>query len=415
MWKIAYNVGILCALPFFTLLALFKKKIRMNFMERLFPAPVDRTARGGIWVHAASVGEAVIAENLISYMTRESGRPFVITTNTYYTRDLLRKRFRDPIEVCSAPLDLPFSIRRFIGSRRFEALLIVETEIWPNTIWMAKARGIPVVIVNGRISDSTIGRYGRLSFFLRTLFRAIDLVLVQSDDHARRFLSLGLPPEKGGVTGNLKYYREIKELPDHSRERAITFGSIREKELPILMPVIQALADYDHDLRIYVAPRELRLVSRIEECRPDGLTISRYSRLKDNPLGTSRLVVVDTVGDLLGIYARSLLAFVGGSLAPYGGQNMLEPLFVQTPVIFGPSVENFKAVAEAIVNKRAGIMVRDGDGLYSTIKDLLGSEPARQRLVDAGKIVIGLQRDAMEKTARHILETIWKNSARSSN
>lgn len=415
MLKIAYNIGVFCALPVFAVIAIFKKKIRNNFTERLFPKAADQTIKGGIWVHAASVGEAVIAENLINYIKKESDRPFVITTNTHYTRDLLRKRLRNQTEVYSAPLDLPLSIRRFMGNRRFEALLLIETEIWPNIIWMAKARNIPVVIVNGRISDSTIGTYGRLSFFLRRLFRSVDLVLAQSDEHAQRFCSLGLSPEKVVVTGNLKYYREIEELPDHQREKAVTFGSVREKELPILMPVIRGLADEDHGLRFYVAPRELRLVGEIEEQLSHDYTICRYSRLKEAPAKESRVVVVDTVGDLLHLYARSLLAFVGGSLAPYGGQNMLEPLFVRTPVVFGPSVENFKAVAETIVNHKAGVMVRDGKELYSVLKELLRSEPERQRLIDAGQTVIDLQKGAMKKTARFVLETIWKTSPNSSN
>lgn len=415
MWKIAYNVAVLLALPFFTALALFKKKLRANFTERLFPAAAHQDISGGIWIHAASVGEAVIAENLVHYISQNSEEPFVVTTNTYYTRDLLRKKLHDPIEIYSAPLDLPFSISRFVGARRFEALLIIETELWPNVIWMAKARGIPVIIVNGRISDSTVNRYRRLSFFLRSLLKSVDLVLAQSEEHARRFVSLGLLEEKVIVTGNLKYYREINDLPDSPvGERAVTFGSIRENEVPILIPVIEGLANEYPDLRFYVAPRELRLVDEIEKELPPGITACRYSRCKHEPSAADRIVIVDTMGDLLRIYAGSKVAFVGGSLAPYGGQNLLEPLFVQTPVIFGPSVENFKGVADSVLSHGAGVMVQDGNQLLSTIKTLLNDEPARQKVIDAGRIVINLQKDAMDKTAQSVLETIWKNSRSSS-
>ena len=127
------------------------------------------------------------------------------------------------------------------------------------------------------------------------------------------------------------------------------------------------------------------------------------------------IIIVDTVGDLLQIYGQSAVAFVGGSLAPYGGQNLLEPLFVQTPVIFGPYVDNFKAVAEEMLARGAGVMVHDEEELFSAIRLVLNDITTRQRLVDAGRAVLNMQKGAMEKTANLILETIWKNSASSSN
>jgi 3-deoxy-D-manno-octulosonic-acid transferase len=417
MWKIAYNICIFVALPFFAVLSLFKEKLRANFFERLFPAPAIHRARESVWIHAASIGEGVIAENLINYLGQTSKKAFVITTNTHYTRDLLRKRFRDSLEVYSAPFDLPFSIRRFMGGRRFEALLVVETEIWPNTIWIAKARAVPVVIVNGRISDSTIGRYKRFSFFLKHVLESVDLVLAQSDEHARRFISLGVDPTKVVVTGNLKYYREIKDIPDNpGGGNIVTFGSVREKELPIVMAVIGKLKQQFPDYRFFVAPRELRLVDEIEVQLPAGLVARRYSRFKQDPAArTEDVIIVDTVGDLLQIYGQSAVAFVGGSLAPYGGQNLLEPLFVQTPVIFGPYVDNFKAVAEEMLTHGAGVMVHDEEGLFSAIGLVLSDSTTRQNLVNAGRVVLNIQKGAMARTASLVLETIWKNSRNSSN
>jgi len=416
MRKVVYNAGILVALPFFAVLSLFKKKLRANFLERLRPAPADQKAAGGIWVHAASIGEAVIAENLISYFRQtETKTFFVITTNTHYTRDLLRKKLRDSVDVFSAPLDLPFSIRRFLGKRRFDALLVIETELWPNTIWMAKARNIPVIIVNGRISDSTIGRYRRLSFFLRTLFTSLDLVLAQSEEHAERFISLGVDPARVVVTGNLKYYRDIEHPSDNPRKgNVVAFGSVREKELPIVMSVIGRLKQEFPDGRFFVAPRELRLIDAIDDQLPPGLTSCRYSRLKqDTPDAPADLIIVDTIGDLVRVYAQSAVAFVGGSLAPYGGQNLLEPLFVKTPVVFGPYTENFKTIAEEIVARKAGLRVRDGDELFSAISLMLGDFEKRTDLIDAGQAILDVQKGAMKKTVNLILETIWKNSASS--
>ncbi|MGD0232744.1 MAG: glycosyltransferase N-terminal domain-containing protein, partial [Syntrophorhabdales bacterium] len=323
----------------------------------------------------------------------------------------------------------------------FSALLLVETEIWPNLIWTAKQRGIPVIIINGRISDETVGRYRRLSFFLKGILASVDLVLAQSEAQARRFLSLGMPASKVVNAGNLKYYREAKNLPALCpKENIVTFGSIREKELPLLIPVIRALShDFPH-VRLYIAPRELTLITAIERQLPEEFVVTRYSAMKrdracdpdglstrgpddappgseghDPAAGGHTLVLVDTVGDLVGIYARSLVAFVGGSLAPYGGQNLLEPLFVGTPVIFGPHVENFREIAQDVIAERAGFMVEDASELLAKISLVLRDEGRRKSLIEAGRLVLDMQKGVMEKATGLVLETIWKNSANSSN
>ena len=163
-------------------------------MERAFPAPLRGASTDVVWIHAASLGEAVIAENLVGFMRRWVPNPFLITTNTPYTRDLLRKKLGDNVQIRSLPFDLSYSINRFMKSSTFAALLLIETEIWPNLIWIARSRRIPVIVVNGRISDATIGRYRRLAFFLKKVLASVDVVLAQSEEQARRFVSLGIPP-----------------------------------------------------------------------------------------------------------------------------------------------------------------------------------------------------------------------------
>src|SRR5208283_3266730 len=159
MWKLAYNIGIYCVFPFFALFALTKKKIRKTFLQR-FLASERPEMHDALWVHAASVGEAVIAENFVNYVSSRTGfTHIVITTNTDYTRDLLRKRFDQRAQVFYLPFDLPWSINRFMKQSTFEALILVETEIWPNLVWATHGRGIPVIAMNGRISDRTVKNY----------------------------------------------------------------------------------------------------------------------------------------------------------------------------------------------------------------------------------------------------------------
>ena len=408
MWKVAYNIAVTTILPFFLVFAMTKRKIRKNLIERLFPK-VERTRMGKtIWVHAASVGEAAIAEALINFMKTMAGfKDFVVTTNTYYTRDLLKKRLDSDVGVFSLPFDLRHSLRRFMSRSAFSALIIIETELWPNLIWEAKKQRIPVLIVNGRISDSTLESYRRFSFFLKHVLSGVNLVLAQSEEHAGRFVSIGMDKTRVINGGNMKYYRKILDDGlNTEKENIVTFGSIKEKELATLLPVIIDLRRSHPEVLIFVVPRDLLLVSAVEEGLSAFLGTMRYSSFRETKESRVDAVIVDTVGDLLDIYRKSKLAFVGGSLAPYGGQNILEPLFFGTPVIFGPHMENFKEIANTVVEEGAGLQVNTGEELYRSIELLLKDESLRGKMGAKGMKVIGMQRMVMEKAVEAILRVI---------
>ncbi len=409
MWKIVYNLLLHGALPFFLAIGLFKTKIRRNLLERLLPATGSQGGPPALWIHAASVGEAMIAESLIAYLSTHSRiSRFCVTTNTYYTQELLSKRLKGrSTEVLALPLDLPFSLRRFMKQRSFAALLVVETEIWPNLFWMARGRGIPVLIINGRISDRTVKGYRRLSFFLRHVVPSVHTVLAQSADHAARFVSIGFPPEKVVTTGNMKYYRHIESISHQSSSNmAVTFGSIREKEFDILLPVIKRLRDDFPDLTIYVAPREMNLVDRLMERLGEITAVAPYSSAKPRGEPGEPVFVVDRVGELLRLYGLSRVAFVGGSLAPYGGQNILEPLFFGTPVLFGPSYENFAEIGQEIVREGAGRIVGTGDELYRAIHHLLSDPQSRDDMGMKGFRIIKKQTAVMALVSDAILGAV---------
>lgn len=408
MWKIAYNIALYIALPFFIVFSLTKRKIRKNLAERLFSSTKYADIKGAVWVHAASIGEAAIAETLVSYMKLHGNfNNFLLTTNTYYTRDLLKNKFGNSIKVFSLPFDLKYSVRRFIDGSAFKALIIVETELWPNLIWEVKKCGTPVFIINGRLSDTTLKNYRRFSFFLKHVLSAVNLVLAQSEEQAKRFISIGMDPGKVINTGNLKYYRELSYSSDNiHKDNIITFGSIKEKELDILLPVIVHLKKTFPDFLLFVAPRELFLVNAIEKGLSPFLNVTRYSAFKNGDNENIDAIVVDTVGDLLHIYEKSKVAFVGGSLAPYGGQNILEPLFFGTPVIFGPHMENFKDIAGAVIEQGAGISVSSGDALYEKIKLILEDEVLRNEMGNKGREIIEMQKKVMERTVSKVLEIV---------
>ena len=411
MWKIAYNILLHILLPFFLLFSLTKKKIRSNLAERLWSSTNNADLKGAIWIHAASIGEAVIAETVVNYMRNRSGFDnFLITTNTYYARDMLRKKFNNRISVYSLPFDLTYSLKHFIGTSAFKSLLIVETEIWPNLVWQAKKHNIPVIIINGRISDKTYNKYLFFSFFLKTVFSDICLVLAQSEEHAKRFNALGMDSTKVINTGNIKYYRELDIVNDNKhKENIITFGSIKEKEVDIVFQVIDILKKRFSRFRFFIVPRELNLADMIENGLANRFNTMRYSVYKKSSVEAVRAVdavVVDTVGDLLDVYKKSIVAFVGGSLAPYGGQNVLEPLFFGTPVLFGPYMENFRDIAGTILENGAGIMVDNAEELSEKISLLIENDELRERMGEQGRRIIETQKKVMERAVDIITATL---------
>ncbi|MEI6154701.1 MAG: glycosyltransferase, partial [Deltaproteobacteria bacterium] len=258
--------------------------------------------------------------------------------------------------------------------------------------------------------DKTYNKYLFFSFFLKTVFSDICLVLAQSEEHAKRFNALGMDSTKVINTGNIKYYRELDIVNDNKhKENIITFGSIKEKEVDIVFQVIDILKKRFSRFRFFIVPRELNLADMIENGLANRLNTMRYSVYRKSSVEavqTVEAVVVDTVGDLLDVYKKSMVAFVGGSLAPYGGQNVLEPLFFGTPVLFGPYMENFRDIAGTILENGAGIMVDNAEELSEKISLLIENDELRERMGEQGRRIIETQKKVMERAVDIITATL---------
>ena len=411
MWQIIYNVLITLCFPFFVLYGLTRQKIRKNLLERLLPSIKKNDIDKALWIHAASIGEAIIADNLIQYIIKEGQTDtFLITTNTYYTRELLMKKKQAHIQSHALPFDFLFSVKHFLKQGTPKGLLIIETELWPNLIWQVKKRTVPVIIVNGRISDRTFKNYLTFSFFMKSVLSHVDLVLAQSEEHRVRFIRIVMDPARVIVTGNIKYFRELEQTKDAAeKENIVTFGSIKEKELASVYKTIEDIKNRFPDYKIFIAPRELHLTSTIEKDLASSFSVTRYSTLRNGADPEAGIVIVDTIGDLLHIYSQSRVAFVGGSLAPYGGQNMLEPLFFETPVLFGPFIENFKDISQRIIEHNAGMMVRNADELTNKITMLLNDNKLLRQMGGNARSVIEEEQQVMKKTVDLIAAAIEVN------
>lgn len=403
MWKITYDLlSLLLSIPYCVYILLLSKT-RGSLIQRIFP----QFKRDGekIWIHAASLGEASLSHLLVNFLKSEKQElDFVLTTNTNYAREFLRDRLKD-FEVLPSPIDVSFIIRRFLKKGRIKTLILIETELWPNMIWETKKIGGKVLLVNARLSERSFRGYRALRRFIGSVLKEIDHIFAQSTLDMERFVELGADPERVTLFGNMKYlaYEEVKGV---SKERAITFGSVREREIPGVIEVIVSLSKKYGDIRFFIAPREKDKFSEVFDRMKDQIQTERYSVVKKVGSQGERVIVVDTFGDLKDLYARSLISFVGGSLFPYGGHNPLEPLIYGTPVLFGPHVENFKEICGEIVRSNVGFMVEDFSELKRRIEELLENDELRRDMGERGRRLLKEKKSEIESGLKRLIHIL---------
>jgi 3-deoxy-D-manno-octulosonic-acid transferase len=293
-----------------------------------------------------------------------------VTTNPGY--EVALRNFKGRAVIVYSPLDLSFVIRRFFNIIRPKIFIVVETEIWPNLIRFMKARGVPVVVINGRISDRSFKRYMMARPLLKTTLRKIDLFCMQSGPDAERIVRIGAPQDKIRVTGNMKFdivivsgdRPEIKKglLGLSEKDILLVAGSTHKGEEKVLLEAYRDLIKDFNNLKLLIAPRH----------------INRALEIKKLINSTQGVFVLDTVGQLKYFYSIADIVFIGGSLVPHGGQNPIEPAYFSKPIIFGPNMSNFKYISEILLKNAAAVEVNDKDGLKKAVS-LLINDPKKSR------------------------------------
>jgi 3-deoxy-D-manno-octulosonic-acid transferase len=385
------------------------------------PAPSGLTP-GGLWVHAVSVGEVRLALSTIAALRRRwPGRPVHLTTCTPTGRALALEaraagRPGAPDTLSDAPIDLPGPVGRFLERVRPRALLLMETEIWPNMLRLAAARGVRIAVLNGRISPRALPRYRRARPLFARALAHVGLFAMQSEEDAARIRSLGADAAAVRVAGNMKFDLPRPAAAADAVRRRLGFGgadpilvagSTARGEEVAVVEAFRALRRVAPGARLVVAPRHPEDVAAADDAlRAAGLVTRRYSapppaadgpRTRPAP-DTGDAVVVDVLGVLPEIYVAATLAFVGGSLVPRGGQNLLEPAAVGCPVLFGPLVDNWRAAADALLDAGGGFMVRDAAGLAAEVARLASDSAARAQAGARALAVVESNRGALERT-----------------
>ncbi len=372
-----------------------------------------------IWIHAVSVGEVVAAVPLIKALQRRfEGIPILVTTMTPTGAARVEATFGDSVSHSYLPYETPDAVARFFRSVRPEIALIVETEIWPNLYRSCGTRSIPLVLVSARISPKSVGNYKRLTpLFRETLSHGI-VIAAQSQADAERFLSLGAEPKRTRVTGNIKF--DIELPGDLTRRAADTrrslFGerkvwvaaSTHEGEEERVLAAHRLLIDQHPDLLLVLVPRHPQRFDPVAELiRKSGLSLVR--RTADRPSSPETSVFLgDTMGELTLFYAAGDVVFVGGSLVPVGGHNLLEPAALGLPIITGPHVFNAQEIADRLLRRDACRLVNDTAELADTVHELFDRPDRARQLGDNARRILEENRGALAELMDLIVPLLEK-------
>ncbi|GAB7027906.1 3-deoxy-D-manno-octulosonic acid transferase [Geotalea toluenoxydans] len=405
-----YNLLAVISIPFVVSYHLYRSISRGRktaFIERFgfIPASELKTLAGSevIWLHAVSVGETIAAVPLVKALRQRYPRKKIVVSNVTETGREVAEKIAG-VDLCIYfPFDYPFAVAGALNRVRPSLVLIMETEIWPNFIRKARALHIPVVLVNGRISDRSFRRYLKLSWFFGPVLRLLSAICMQSGEDARRIQAVGALPAQVQVTRNLKYDIAVPTRSVTEREQIkasyclpgdvliFTAGSTHEGEEMPVIAAYQAAQTGDKGLVMVLVPRHPERARQVAGLlAAAGISYRFRSALHENEgaLAAGEVLLVDTVGELLNLYAVSDLVFVGGSLVPTGGHNVLEPAALSVPVIFGPHMDNFREISALVLAGGAGIRVADGDELAAQLQALLKDSGRRRQMGACGAMLI---------------------------
>ncbi|WP_085705244.1 lipid IV(A) 3-deoxy-D-manno-octulosonic acid transferase [Pseudomonas sp. B15(2017)] len=366
---------------------------------------------GGIWVHAVSVGESIAAAPMIrALLQRYPKLPITVTCMTPTGSERIHALFANEprIQHCYLPYDLPCAAARFLDRVQPKLAVIMETELWPNHIHQCAKRGIAVALANGRLSERSAKGYGRFSKLTAPMLAEMSLFAVQTEAEAQRFRDLGARPETVEVTGSIKFdltidpklLQRAAELRSQwqAQERPVWIAaSTHEGEDEVVLNAHRRLLTNHPDALLILVPRHPeRFNSVFELCQREGFATVRRSTGASVDAQTS-VLLGDTMGELLFLYALADSAFVGGSLVPNGGHNLLEPAALAKPVISGPHLFNFLDIAAQLRSAGALAEVDDAEGLATEVQRLFELPRDAQRMAENGLSVMRRNQGALQR------------------
>lgn len=405
----------LALIPYYHLRGLRHGKSHRGVRERLglyLPRFLESIqGRDVIWIHAVSVGETRAAIPLIKALRKTYPEAALLLSNLTETGRAVADGIPELDGRIFLPYDLSWVVRKAFRTLRPRMILIVETEIWPNFVRHAHTHGIPLVLVNGRISDRSYPRYRLIRSFLQPILERFTSFCMQTDLDAERIRALGAPKERVSVTGNMKF--DMGEGPSTNSSSAReslrlaagpmiwVAGSTHAGEEEMVVASYQDLVRQGCDLLLILVPRHPERCRSVEEMLSEkGVRHRLRSRCghADSDLGKGDVLLVDTVGEMLFFYGLADLVYVGGSLVPVGGHNILEASLMKKPVVFGPHMHNFKDIARMVLETGGGLRVEDGAHLTLAVRRLLDDPAERSRMGESGRRLLQSNQGATSQT-----------------
>jgi 3-deoxy-D-manno-octulosonic-acid transferase len=394
-YSLLLGLAALISLPWWLLQMARLGKYRAGFRERMGAVPARLKIQGAgdcIWIHAVSVGEVLAISQLVSELEkRQPEWQIVVSTTTATGQALARQRFGQT-RVFYMPLDFRFALRPYLKALRPRMLVLAETEFWPNLLHLAKLSGAAVAVVNARISDRSSPRYRRFRWFFWRILANIDLFLAQTEEDACRLKAIGAPEGRVFVTGNLKFDIKLGVSPAITEQlrrvlpqdtRVIVCGSTTEGEEELVLAAFRQVLEQFPNTTMILAPRHPERFEKVAALIASaGLPFVKRSTWDSEAgaaLGAGSIFLLDSVGELASVYALADLAFVGGSLVPLGGHNILEPAQHGVAVLTGPHTFNFREIVR-IFEAGGGLRVVGADDLSASVMNLLNDDQERELL-----------------------------------
>lgn len=410
---------ILATLPVWIWRYFTTPKYRGTVWSRLgrLPPAASQPVTPCIWLHAVSVGETLAARGLADRLVeRFPGHPLVVTSVTRTGHQMARERIPSASAFHYLPIDLPLFLRPLIAAIRPKALVIMETELWPGLFRELARRQVPIIVVNGRISSRSFRRYHAIRFLTRRLLADGQLYLMQTAADAERLIAMGAPPERVQVTGNLKYDQALTP-PDpallHQLAARLPRGgqpvwmaaSTHPGEEEIVLALQARLLAHPLAPRLILVPRHPERSQAVQElARRLGVAVQCWSATRGS--WDAPVLLVDQIGWLAGLYRWADLVFMGGSLVPHGGQNMLEPAACGLPILFGPHVFNFKEIAAQLESCGGAVRIGSGEELWGQLTDLLENQERCRAMGAAAQAIIPANAGALDRTIQAICTTL---------
>ncbi|MGE7990447.1 lipid IV(A) 3-deoxy-D-manno-octulosonic acid transferase [Pseudomonas sp. NPDC089554] len=409
LYSLLFHLG----LPLVALRLFLRGRKAPAYRQRIadrFARGLPTMRRGGIWVHAVSVGESIAAAPMVRALLQAyPDLPITLTCMTPTGSERIRAMFKDEprIQHCYLPYDLPWAAGRFLDHVQPRLGIIMETELWPNHIHQCAKRGIPVALANARLSERSARGYARFAGLTRPMLEEMSLIAVQTEAEAERFRSLGARAECVQVTGSIKFdlkvdeqllprARQLREQWAAAQRPVWIAASTHEGEDALILQAHRQLLAVHSDALLVLVPRHPERFAAVHALCAEAFTVARRStgeRVDSN----TQVLLGDTMGELLFLYALADIAFVGGSLVPTGGHNPLEPAALALPVITGPHVFNFLEISAMLREAGALRQVDDAQGLAQEVRRLVELPQDARRMGEAGRAVMQANQGALQR------------------